>query len=141
MGRVFVDRTSTPTPHRYTLIAKENGKELIRLPYWQLDDTARTHVATTQEYASGKTHLLVYERTGREALEINAVYAWNGNEMMQIAPSDFEKELFKAMAARDQNGTFNDWVLYHMVRVPTLIGYYLILILAVIFLGRRLIRQ
>ena len=53
---------------------------------------------------------------------------WNGNEMIQTSPSGFDQELFTAMAARDLNGTLPSWLLYRVLRVPTLIVYYLALI-------------
>ena len=140
LGRVFIDRSSSSSPQEYSLIVRENGQELMRLPYWELDGTARTHVAISQAYASGKTHLLVYEHKGREAAIVKAVYAWNGREMNQIVPSESDKELFKAMAASDVNGTLNDWLLYRMVRVPAIVGYYLVIFSALALLVARLSR-
>ena len=129
LGRVFIDRSSSTVPHEYRLIVKENNKELLRLPYWELDNSARTHVATKIAFETGKTQLLLYEQKGRNAPTINAVYVWNGNEMAQIPPSDQEQDLFSAMSSTDDNGTNNYWTLYRMIRVPTFVGYYLVLTL------------
>jgi hypothetical protein len=135
LGRVFIDRSSYTTPHEYWLVVKENGKELIRLPFWELDGNSRTRAATTQSYATGRTHLLIYEQKGSHAPTIHAVYEWTGNEMIQLSPSLLEQELFNAMAARDFNGTFRSWVLYRTFRVPTFVGYYLGLIFAMVMLA------
>ena len=35
LGRVFIDRSSSTAPHQYWLVVKENGKELLRLPFWE----------------------------------------------------------------------------------------------------------
>ena len=56
LGRVFIDRSSSTGPHQYWLVVKENGKELIRLPYWELDGSSGTHAATNQSSATGRTH-------------------------------------------------------------------------------------
>ncbi len=126
LGRVFIDRNSSSTPQVYSLVVRENGQELFRMPYWELDFTARTHVAINQAYASGKSRLLVYERKGHEAEIVSTVYAWNGKEMTEVVASEVDKELFKAMAARDLNGTLQNWLLYRSLRVPMIIIFYLI---------------
>lgn len=125
LGRVIIDRTSSTVPHHYWLVVKENGKELIRLPFWELDGNSRSHAATSQSDATGRTHLVFYEDKGPDAPTITAVYMWTGNEMIQTSASALEQKLFTAMATRDLNGTFTSWVMYRTLRVPTLLGYYL----------------
>jgi hypothetical protein len=127
LGRVFIDRSTSPMAHQYWLMVKEKDNELIRLPYWELDTSARTHVATKISFATGKTQLLLYEKKGRDAPTTNAVYEWNGNKMTQVAPSEHDQDLFRAMASTDDNGTNKYWVVYRLTRVPILFGYYLLL--------------
>jgi len=61
---------------------------------------------------------------------VNTVYAWNGTGLSEIAPAKIDEEILSAMAARDDAGTFPQWVLYYLVAWPGRLVYASLLVAA-----------
>ncbi len=119
-------RTNIPaTPSKRLLVVIDNGRELLRLPYRYIDGTLRTHVAIRNE--SGRARLLIFDGVERAGIPVRAVFAWDGQSMAQLTPSDDDHEILSAMSARDDAGTWSDWALYRAFSLPLLFGYYLLL--------------
>ncbi len=82
------------------------------------DNSSRTHVGVRNE--SGRARLIIYDATRwpGPSSEIRKVYAWNGKSLDEIAPTRTDEEILSAMAARDDAGTFPDWVIYRVLAWP-----------------------
>jgi hypothetical protein len=95
----------------------------VVLNVFSQDNTSRTHVGVRSE--SGRARLIVYDATrwNQERTVVNSVYAWNGKGLSEIAPASTDKEIFSAMAARDDAGTFPDWVIYYLLAWPGRLVY------------------
>jgi hypothetical protein len=99
-----------------------NEPEVV-LNVFSLDNTSRTHVGVRNE--SGLARLIIYDATrwpGSRTL-IDKVYAWNGNGLSEIAPARTDEEILSAMAARDDAGTFPEWVIYYLLAWPGRLVY------------------
>jgi len=123
-GLLKIDRASPAEYYDSSLVAMENGHEILRLPYRRLDNTLRTHVGIRIE--GNRTRLIVYDHMNLPGPPISTVFAWNGERLVQITPSDEDQEILKAMGARDDAGDFTIWAAYRTVRVPALTVYYLL---------------
>jgi sensor domain CHASE-containing protein len=97
---------------------------------YSIDNTSRTHVAVRD--GSGHARLIIYDGTRWPAqkIAVNAVYAWNGNRLSEIAPAEADKEILAAMAARDDAGTFPQWVIYYLLAWPGRLVYVSIFVAA-----------
>jgi hypothetical protein len=128
----YVERMmdDTAVPSNRLLVVVDNNRELLRLPYTYIDGTFRTHVAIRND--SGKARLLIFDATDNTKPRVKAVYAWDGQKMVQVPPRDIDGEILAAMAARDDAGSWNNWALYRAFSLPLLIGYYLLVIGVVI---------
>ena len=90
----------------------------VVLNVFSQDNTSRTHVGVRNE--SGRARLIIYDATrwpGERTL-VNSVYAWNGNSLAEIAPTVADQEILSAMAARDDAGTFPEWIIYRLLAWP-----------------------
>ena len=69
--------------------------------------------------------LLIYDGASRfdQKLIVNLVYAWNGEELVVSTPDAADRQILAAMAARDDTGTLNQWVIYWLFRWPVRIAY------------------
>jgi hypothetical protein len=121
-GSLIIDQGSPAEYYDSWLVVKESNREVLRLPHRRIDNTLRTHAAVRVE--RGKAHLIVYDHIKPPGPPINAVFAWNGERMVQIPPSKEEEEILEAMDARDDAGNFNRWVIYRTAVTPLLILYY-----------------
>jgi hypothetical protein len=54
---------------------------------------------------------------------VNTVYAWDGKSLSEIAPARTDEEILSAMAARDDAGTFPEWVIYRVLAWPVRLVY------------------
>lgn len=106
------------------LVATENGQEILRLPHRRLDNTLRTHVGIRSE--GNGARLIVYDHIKLPGPPLTAVFAWNGERLVQITPSDEDQDILNAMSARDDAGRFTLWVAYRTLRVPALTVYYIV---------------
>ena len=108
----------------------------VVLNVFSQDNTSRTHVGVRNE--SGGARLIIYDATGWPAGEtlVNSVYAWNGKSLSEIAPASTDKEILSAMAARDDAGTFPNWVIYYVLAWPGRLVY-ASLFLAAVFVYRK----
>jgi hypothetical protein len=106
-----------------------NRQELMRLNIFSQDNTSRTHLAVRPE--AHPARLLIYDGASRfdQKLTLNLVYAWNGEELVESTPDATDRQILSAMAARDDTGTLNQWVIYWLLRWPVRIGYALLFIL------------
>jgi hypothetical protein len=52
--------------------------------------------------------------------------------LSEVAPAEIDKEILSAMAARDDAGTFNKWVVYYLLAWPVRVVYLLLLLVAVL---------
>jgi hypothetical protein len=125
-GNLLIDRTSSPPSGRYLarqawLVVNDSHRELLRLPFSYADSTLRTHVAIRNEMAGAR--LLIFDHT-IEGKPIRQVFAWNGEQMVQVQSSAADQEILAALGARDDTGSWNDWALYRFLGVPILAGYY-----------------
>jgi hypothetical protein len=102
----------------------DSHRELIRLPFSYADSTLRTHVAIRNE--TGGARLLIFDHT-TEGKPIRQVFAWDGKQMVQVQPSAADQEILVALGAHDDAGSWNDWALYRSLRIPVLVGYYVLL--------------
>ena len=128
-GNVLVDRMSPPPSGSYSarqawLVVKDSDRELLRLPSSYADSTLRTHVAIRNEM--GGARLLIFDHT-IEGKPIRQVFAWDGKQMVQVQPSAADQEILAALSARDDAGSWNDWVIYRSLMPPILVGYYVLL--------------
>lgn len=102
------------------------GTRALVLNTFFLDNSLRTHLGVRNE--AGRARLIIYD--GIKAREQNnprnVVYAWNGSEFFEIQPEQIDKEILTAMAARDDTGTFNLWVLYWTLMWPVRLVYVLL---------------
>jgi len=123
-GLLKIDRASPAEYYDSSLVATENGQEIFRLPHRRLDNTLRTHVGIRSE--GNRTRLIVYDRMNLPGPPLSAVFAWNGERLVQIDPSVEDQEILKAMGARDDAGEFTFWVAYRTLRLPALTVYYIV---------------
>jgi len=138
-GLLSVERQSPPRAgYDSWLVASDGGRELLRLPHWYSDGTFRTHVAIWNNAA--ETHLVLYDGAHAppdSAPPTETVFVWDGRQLVERQPSAFDREILSALAARDDAGTFNHWVMYDFMRLPALAVYYLLLVGAVWWLALR----
>ncbi len=108
-----------------------NEDEVVLNAFSQ-DNSSRTHVAVRNE--SDHARLMIYDGTRwpGEKIAVNAVYAWNGSKLVETAPADTDKEILLAMAARDDAGTFPQWILYYLVAWPSRLVYVSLFVVAAI---------
>jgi hypothetical protein len=123
-GLLKIDRASPAEYYDSWLVATENGQEILRLPYRRLDNTLRTHVGIRNQGTG--TCLIVYDHIKLPGPPIAAVFAWNGERLVQSTPSDEDQKVLKAMSARDDAGAFTLWAAYRTLRVPALTVYYIV---------------
>lgn len=129
--RLSWEKIQYPAPDSDSwLIISDGTKELFRLPSQYINKTLRTHVAirNTPEGA----HLLVFDsvHAGKVAEPPNRIFAWNGQSMVPAPPSAIDEEIFSAMTAHDDAGTFSYWSVYTVFRWPLLLFYALLIVLA-----------
>jgi hypothetical protein len=139
-GKTFIDHTTPPPQPKIPafqgwLVVTDRGRELARLPYRYIDNTIRTHVAVHSEY--GRPRLLIYDQIKMGVAPPNGVYGWDGVQISRTQPTEFEKDILAAMAARDDMGSWNKWAFYRLLRIPIFLIYYLPLIVTLIRLKRK----
>jgi hypothetical protein len=111
------------------LVAYAGEKEILRLPYDSTDGTLRTHTAIRNE--SGKSRLMVYDGASHRP-SLKAVFAWNGENLMEVSPTDLEREILNAMAAHDDTGGWNERTVFRPIfRIGRLIVYYTLLCIVI----------
>ena len=96
----------------WRLKVADGERELFNIPYDGTDGTFRTHAAIYKPAQVELPHLLIYDGASRQ--HIRAAYVWDGGKMSEIKPSDLEHEIISAMAARDDTGGWNTWVLWRL---------------------------
>ena len=141
LGSVIFDRT-TPLPPRIPgtpenfawIVVIEHQTELMRFPYRHVDSTLRTHVAIHSE--SGRARLLIYDRINPEGAPPTGVFAWDGGRMGAVNASKADQRILEAMAARDDTGSWNDWVDFRLLHLPLVLFYYVPLIGVMIWIKR-----
>ncbi|HEX6625682.1 MAG TPA: hypothetical protein VF064_18340 [Pyrinomonadaceae bacterium] len=109
----------------YKLIVSDGGREVLRLPYHNIDYTLRTHLAVHEQ--GGAARLLVYDGTERRP-PVRAVYAWSGGRLVEATPDAFDIEILDALAAYDDTGTFNERVFRSLISAVRFVAYYLLLL-------------
>jgi len=132
-GNVLIDRVSEPPAISYParrawLVVIDSERELLRLPFNYADGTLRTHAAIRS--AENGARLLIFDHT-IEGTPIRQVFSWDGKQMVQVQPSLADEEILKALSARDDAGSWNNWALYRTLRIPVLIVYYIFLFVVV----------
>lgn len=132
LGRVSIERMKNSADAGGAwLVVDDGGQELLRLPYEYLDNTLRTHVAV-RKGTGNRSQLLIFDGTRGRRKVISAVYEWQSGSMVETSPAPIETEILTAMAAHDDVGTWLWWSLYRALALPLLLGYYVLLALAVI---------
>jgi hypothetical protein len=132
--QVVVVDDSGSISQKQSLLVIEGRRELLRLPYVYLDNTLRTHVGIRVN--SDRTTLVIYH-PGSRGTTTQSVYSWSAGKMVQVPPSSTDQELLAAMAARDESGNFNQWVLFRILKIPGLVLYYLLFLSVIAFKNRR----
>lgn len=74
-----------------------NGRDIFKRPFVHAHNILRTHVAVSRE--SESPHLLIYDKASR--IQTVGAFAWDGNELSEIQPTAFDKEILDAIASRD----------------------------------------
>ena len=133
LGNVVIAETSAPPTGSYPagkawLVVSDSDRELLRLPYSYADNSLRTHVAIRPD--SRGDRLLLFDHT-RKGKAVRQAYAWNGSRMVQIEPSLADQEILAALSARDDAGSWNRWALFRTFAKPLLLGFYLLVVIAV----------
>jgi len=126
LGTLTVDRSAPLSQYDSWWVVVDSGKELLRSPRRYIDNTLRTHVAVYS--LSGTTHITIYDHLDKKR-PVNAVYAYDGHRMVEVAPSEKDREILKAMGSLDDSGSFGTWVLFRVFWKPALSCYYLLLVI------------
>jgi hypothetical protein len=134
-GTLSIDRTAPAPDFDSWLVVRDSGKELLREPRRSIDNSLKTHVAVISE--SRPARVIVYDHIFDHKPSRSLVLAYNGKSMMQQSPSEKDNEVLAAMGAVDETGTYERWILFQLLAVPALIGYYIILAIV----GRRMFYQ
>jgi hypothetical protein len=136
LGRLVIEwRKDSDVNGDQWLIAYDGGRELLRLPFWRSDNTLRSHAAIRNE--SDKSRLLIYWGGMRQPENSTSVYVWNDERIIEIAPNDADREILSAMEARDDAGTFHQWVTFRAIKNLAQVGYYILLAAIVFFVYRK----
>jgi hypothetical protein len=109
----------------HCLVIGEGGREVLRLPFHNTDNTLRTHLALRE--AEGATRLLVYDGAGRRD-PLRAVFAWGDGKLVERAPDSLDLEIMDAMAAYDDTGGLNERVFRDIARAARFVVHYLLLV-------------
>ena len=132
-GEVVVEwRKDSSVAGDQWLIASDGGKELLRLPFWYADGTLRSHAVIRNE--SAKSRLLIFWGAMREPKNDTSVYTWSGERLVETAPTAADREVLSALEASDDSGGFPGRVAFRLIRDAALIGYYVLLIGAAVFM-------
>jgi hypothetical protein len=110
-----------------SLVVIDGGQELLRLPYTYIDGTLRTHVALCEEVNGSR--LIIFDGTRGKHEIVKAVYAWDGTRVIEVPPSDLDRQVLQAMEARDHAGTWTYWGFYRTFSTPALLVYYALLLM------------
>lgn len=125
LGTLTVDRAAPLSQYDSWWVVVDSGKELLRLPRRYIDNTLRTHAAVYTQ--SGTTRITIYDHLDKKK-PVNAVYAYDGHRMVEVAPSEKDRGILKAMGSLDDSGSFGTWVLFRVFWKPALVCYYLLLV-------------
>lgn len=93
-----------PRRFEWCIYVSETGRDIFELPYSNVDNTLRTHIAINWE--KEKPHLLIYDKTSN--IKTVSAFAWNGNKLSEIQPTNLDKEILSAMAFYDDTGGWRE---------------------------------
>lgn len=93
----------------------------VVLNVFSQDNTSRTHVGVRKD--SGRDRLIIYDATRWFGVPIIKVYAWDGKSLAETAPAKTDEAILSAMEARDDAGTFHEWVIYYLLAWPGRLVY------------------
>lgn len=110
---------------RGNLSVVDGGREILRIPHANIDNTFRTHKAVS--FATGPPRLVVYDGTSYQP-KLAAVYAFDGSRLSEVEPTPLEEEILRAMAAYDDSGTLNARVFADLRRLLRFMAYYTLLV-------------
>ena len=123
----------------WSLAVLDGDRELFAIPYDGTDGTFRTHAAVYKPTQVEVPHLLIYDGASRQRLR--TAFAWNGEKMQEVEASTLEQEILSAMSARDDTGSWHQWVMWRLASEVLLPIYCLlaggVLILFSIFWRRK----
>jgi hypothetical protein len=111
-----------------SLVVIDDGQELLRIPYTFIDGTLRTHVALSKEGRGSR--LLIFDGTRGQHEIVKAVYASDGTRMIEVTASEVDRQILRAMEARDHAGTWTYWGLYRTFSTSALLVYYALLVMS-----------
>ena len=117
----------------------DGTQELLRLHAFSMDNTARTHVAVKNE--AGKARLLIWEGIQRKdppASPVAIVYGFDGTGLFEVHSSNDDRAILAAMAARDDSGTWPEWVVFRLLVWPTRFGYVVLLLVGFLIYRKRI---
>jgi hypothetical protein len=124
-GTLMVDHAAPFAEHDSWWVVVDSGEELLRLPRRDIDNSLRTHAALYR--LSGTTRIIIYDHVNKKT-PVNAVYAYDGHRMVEVGPTEKDREILKAIGSLDDSGSFGTWVLFRVFWKPALVCYYLLLV-------------
>ena len=127
-GSLSVDKNMPAEDFDSWLVVTDSGKELLREPRRSIDNTLRTHAGIVS--SPGGARLIIYDHIFDHKPPRSSVFAYDGRRMARVTPSEGDLEILAAMAARDETGTFEAWMLFQILSLPALACYYLLLAFA-----------
>lgn len=104
----------------------DGGREILRIPHVNIDNTLRTHKAVS--FDAGAPRLLVYDGASHQP-KLMAAYTFDGSRLSEVGPTPLEGEILRAMAAYDDTGTLNARVFADVRRLLRFMAYYTLLVL------------
>ena len=104
--------------HDLHAVLRENGRELLRIPYDRIDDSLSTHIAWRAGGEGGR--FVVFDAMGGGSQQVRSAYSLR-DDRFELSPlTKGDEELLDAMASRDYTGTAGYWSRYRVVRLPLL---------------------
>jgi hypothetical protein len=136
-GHILIDgHLNTPTELPPEVV--DDRQDVFRLKVFSLDNTLRTHMAVRED--TGGARLLVWEgvrtESGRRITPVSLVYAWRDGKLSEVEAVAVDREILSAMRARDDAGTWMEWVIYRMLKWPSRVIYGLLIIAAAMLYRR-----
>lgn len=95
----------------WRLVITDDGRRLFELPYESTDNSFRTRAAIRRD--GDVPRLLVYDGVSLEY--VKGAFEWSGEEMSEIKTSPLDREILNAMAARDDSGSRQSWIIYQLL--------------------------
>lgn len=100
-------------------VVSADGQLLLGTPVGTIDGTFRAQVAIRGD-SPGPLRLLVFDNTGR-ALADRQVFAYDSGRMVRVQPLAEDTRLLQSLAASDDSGSRDFWLVFSLIRGPALL--------------------